>query len=162
MMRVYGRRVLACVAIGTFTLGPPARTAEDPQVDQLRSDVRMLEREVRELSRRVDQLQQGQSSNSSAPAVTRRSTVPDPDPGAWLPPEKWDRVRAGMTAQQVILVLGAPVSMRPGTRPGTQTLFYTLPVGDGGFLTGAVRLENDKVLEVEKPVLKEAAKSEAR
>ena len=151
-------RVLACAAMGALLLGIPARAADDPQVEQLRTDVRTLEREVRELTRRLDQLQQEQAAAPTAPAMTRRSTAPDPDPSAWMAPERWDRVRAGMTAQEVILVLGRPVTMRPGGRPGAQTLYYTLPIGDGGFLTGTVQMQDDKVLEVEKPALRPAAK----
>ncbi len=45
-----------------------------------------------------------------------------------------------------------------GRRPGAQTLYYTLPIGDGGFLTGTVRMQDDKVQDVEKPVLKPVAK----
>ncbi len=128
-----------------------ANAASDPLVEQLRTDIRTLEREVRELSRRVDQLQQPQMPAERTPGMTRRSTAPDPS--AWIAPEKWDRVRSGMTAQQVILVLGTPVSMRTDDE-GVQTLFYTLPIGDGGFLTGTIRLRDDQVLDVQKPVLK--------
>ncbi len=140
--------------VTALLLSGPVLAADDPEVSQLRNDIRTLEREVRELSRRVDQMQQGSGASATGAPVTRLSTVPDPDPSAWIAPEKWDRVRSGMTAQQVILVLGTPVSMRSDGSPTTQTLFYTLPIGDGGFLTGTVRLKDDKVLEVRKPVLK--------
>ncbi len=141
-----------------ITLTGPASAADDAVVDQLRNDVRTLEREVRELSRRLDQLQQAQRTSAAAPGVTRRATAPDPDPSAWLAPEKWDKVTPGMTAQQVILVLGTPVSLRPGDSPGTQTLFYTLPIGDTGFLTGTVRLQGDKVAEIRRPELRQVGK----
>ncbi len=128
--------------------------AADTEVAQLRNDIRSLERQVRELTRRVDQLQQAQGTPAGPASGIRLATAPDPDPSAWIAPEKWDRIRAGMTAQQVILVLGTPVSMRSEGNPSTQTLFYTLPIGDGGFLTGTVRLRDDEVLEVQRPVLK--------
>jgi len=135
-----------------------AQAADDAVVEQLRTDVRTLEREVRELSRRLDQLQQAPRTSAVPPGATRLATASDPDPRAWLAPDKWDKVNPGMTAQQVILVLGAPVSMRPGDAPGTQTLFYTLPIGDTGFLTGSIRLRDDKVVDVKKPELRQVGK----
>jgi outer membrane murein-binding lipoprotein Lpp len=154
MSLLHVAKQIGSAVVAAVLLTGPAQAADDPGVSQLRNDIRTLEREVRELSRRVDQLQQGNSASATGAPVTRRSTAPDPDPSAWIAPEKWDRVRSGMTAQQVILVLGTPVSMRSDGNPTTQTLFYTLPIGDGGFLTGTVRLKDDKVLEVRKPVLK--------
>lgn len=132
----------------------PASAADSPEVAQLRNDIRSLQREVRELARKVDEVQQARGATAGASSPTRIATAPDPDPTAWIAPGKWDRVRVGMTAQQVVQVLGTPVSMRSEGNPSTQTLFYTLPIGDGGFLTGTVRLRNDQVLEVQKPVLK--------
>lgn len=143
----------AAILFLVFMLAIPRGQAADVEVAQLRNDIRSLEREVRELSRRVDQLQQDRTAPTAASGA-RLSTAPDPVPTAWIAPEKWDRVRTGMTAQDVILVLGTPVSMRSEGNPATQTLFYTLPIGDGGFLTGTVRLRNNQVLEVQKPVLK--------
>jgi outer membrane murein-binding lipoprotein Lpp len=148
---------LGCLVLATVLAGP-ACAADDAVVDQLRTDVRTLEREVRELTRRLDQLQQAQRAPAAPPGVTRRTTAPDPDPSAWLTPEKWDKVTPGMTAQQVILVLGTPVSLRPGDAPGSQTLFYTLPIGDTGFLTGTVRLQGDRVAEVRRPELRQVGK----
>lgn len=148
---------LGCLVLATVLAGPVC-AADDAVVEQLRTDVRTLEREVRELTRRLDQLQQAQRAPAAPPGVTRRTTAPDPDPSAWLAPEKWDKVTPGMTAQQVILVLGTPVSLRPGDAPGSQTLFYTLPIGDTGFLTGTVRLQGDKVAEVRRPELRQVGK----
>lgn len=147
---------IAAAALGVAFLSFSVQAADDPGVAQLRNDVRTLEREVRELSRRVDQLQQGQgrSVTTDPPASVRRSTAPDSDPRAWLAPEKWDRLRPGMTAQEVIVILGPPVSMRSHGTPAVETLFYTLAIGDGGFLSGTVRLQDDKVMEIERPVLK--------
>jgi hypothetical protein len=156
MTRINFGKLVASATFCILASGLPTKAADDPQVDQLRTDVRSLEREVRELSKRIDQLQQAQGTAPAGPAVKRFSTATDPDPSAWMPPEKWNRVRTGMSAQDVILLLGAPVTMRPGSRPGSQTLYYTLPIGDGGFLTGTVRMQDDKVQEVEKPVLKQA------
>lgn len=144
---------IGCAGLAALLLSTPGQAA-DTEVAQLRNDIRSLEREVRELTRKVDQLQQARGTPASPAAGTRLATAADPDPTAWIAPEKWDRIRAGMTAQQVILVLGTPVSMRSEGNPATQVLFYTLPIGDGGFLTGTVRLRNDAVLEVQRPVLK--------
>lgn len=148
---------VTCLVLATILAGP-ACAADDVVVDQLRNDVRTLEREVRELSRRLDQMQQAQRAAPAPSGVTRRSTAPDPVSSTWLAQDKWDKVTPGMTAQQVILILGAPVSLRPGDSPGTQTLFYTLPIGDTGFLTGTVRLQGDRVAEVRKPELRQVGK----
>jgi outer membrane murein-binding lipoprotein Lpp len=149
---------VSCLLLATVLAAGPVSAADDAVVEQLRNDVRTLEREVRELSRRLDQMQQAQRPAQVAPGVTRRSTAPDPVSSTWLAQEKWDKVSAGMTAQQVILVLGPPVSLRPGDSPGTQTLFYTLPIGDTGFLTGTVKLQGDRVSEVRKPELRQVGK----
>lgn len=147
--------VIAAIAFTLLSSGDFASAQiSDAEVAQLRNDIRTLQREVRELARRVDQLQQARSAAPAPSSGTRLTTAPDPDPSAWIAPEKWDRIHPGMSAQEVILVLGTPVSMRSEGSPATRTLFYTLPIGDGGFLTGTVRLQDDKVLDVQRPALK--------
>lgn len=148
--------VVAAMTFGLLLSPVTSASAQisDAEVAQLRNDIRMLQREVRELARRVDQLQQARSATPAPSGGTRLTTAPDPDPTAWIAPEKWDRIRPGMSAQEVILVLGAPVSMRSEGPPGMHTLFYTLAIGDGGFLTGSVRLRDNAVLDVQRPVLK--------
>jgi outer membrane murein-binding lipoprotein Lpp len=146
------------LVMASLLVAGATHAADDAVVEQLRTDVRTLEREVRELSRRLDQLQQAPRAAVVPPGATRLATASDPDPRAWLAPDKWDKVTTGMTAQQVIVVLGAPVSMRAGETPGSQTLFYTLPIGDTGFLTGTIKLQGDRVAEVRRPELRQVGK----
>ena len=67
-------------------------------------------------------------------------------------PAAWEKLRTGMTEQQVLDVLGYPTTSR-GTG-ASKTLFYTVQVGASGFLSGRVVIVDKAVQEIQKPILR--------
>jgi hypothetical protein len=59
-----------------------------------------------------------------------------------------------MTEKQVFDILGYPTSARTSENNAVKTLFYTVPVGNSGFLSGRVELENDSVRAIQRPALR--------
>jgi|GEM_PF-994853 len=147
----------AASALALLLALPAAAQTDRLRIEELRQDIRRLERTIQEQARRIDRLERqlAQAGRPTAPATGRGADgVPAGAFETWIAPERWDRVREGMTAQEVISILGPPTAVRPdGTSP-TRTLFYTLQIGDTAFLSGTVRLENDRVRAVERPTLR--------
>jgi len=130
-----------------------AAAQDDFKVIKLEQDVRNLERQVQDLSRQVSDLQRRltQAGDTSA-ARADRPLPPASTSTSWLVAANWDRVRAGMSELEVIGMLGPPTSMRAAAN--SRTLFYAMEIGASGFLGGSVRLEERKVAEVVRPVLR--------
>lgn len=146
-------RIAAAIAMGWMIAAPAALAQDDYKVIKLEQDMRNLERQVQELSRQLSEVQRRLPQGADTSATrTERSTAPSSTSTSWLVAANWDRVRVGMSELQVIEVLGPPTSMRAAEN--SRTLFYALEVGTSGFLGGSVRLEERKVAEVAKPVLK--------
>ena len=129
---------------------PMAATAQDPRVPFLEQEVRELQRQVRTLSRQMDEIRNRperpvpRSANSSSPA-------PAPDPGQWLDAAKWKQLRIGMNELEVIGLLGPPTSMRD--QDSARMLLYAMEIGSSGFLGGSVSLRDRAVIEVQTPAL---------
>jgi hypothetical protein len=128
--------------------------AEDFKVIKLEQDVRNLERQVQDLSRQLDEVRRNTRMTGA------RSTAKDAaEDGVqrtsnnWLSADNWKRVRAGMSELEVIDLLGPPTSLRGDANSG-RTLFYAMEIGSSGFLSGSVRLNARKVVEVQIPTLK--------
>jgi hypothetical protein len=129
--------------------------ADDVRVNQIMLDVQDLQRTVRDQARRIDELErslaQARFSLGAGPASRGQPLKP---PGEeWLQSRNWERVRTGMTAQDVIAVLGAPASMRESD-DGRKTLLYAMQLGASGYLAGSVVIANDRVVEVTRPLLR--------
>lgn len=146
------------LALALLLALPAGAQTDRLRIEELRQDIRRLERTIQEQARRIDRLERelaraGRPTTSAA-AREGAEAAPDGSFEAWIAPQRWDRLREGMTAQEVIAILGPPTAVRPdGTSP-TRTLFYTLQIGDTAFLSGTVQLENDRVRAVERPALK--------
>jgi hypothetical protein len=141
-MRSIGLAALAVLPIAAFA-------ADDLRIEQLKQDIAELHRLLREYDRRIDQLEQ---QRFRAPTQLPGRAPPGSD--KWLTPANWDKVRPGMSEQQVLEVLGYPTSVRQTETDGAKTLFYTMQVGPSGFLSGRVVIAGDAVREVERPVLR--------
>ena len=61
----------------------------------------------------------------------------------------WDRVAKGMSAEQVIAILGEPTAAE--SVDGFKTLFYRGLAPGGATLSGLVNLRDDRVVAVVKP-----------
>lgn len=134
----------------------PFAVADDFKVIKLEQDVRNLERQVRELSRQVAELQRspGRSGDPSLSSIDRQAPMMT-GTSPWLDAKNWQRVQIGMSELQVIDILGPPTSLRgDGAGASSQTLFYALEIGPTSFLGGQVKLEDRRVVHIEKPTLK--------
>ncbi|HSN70985.1 MAG TPA: hypothetical protein VLT59_05725, partial [Steroidobacteraceae bacterium] len=60
----------------------------------------------------------------------------------------------GMSAQDAIAVLGPPTAVRIGTTAEERILLYTLELDANAFLSGQLRVRDDRVTAVEGPRLK--------
>ena len=128
---------------------------DDQRVRLLESEVARLQRQLDAQSRRIDALEQGGRSNPLAvpPAAgLRGNTSP-----SWLVAASWDRIRPGMSAKEVIAILGRPTSTRHDATGKLNLLFYVMELGPDSLLSGTIRLDNSGVIEINRPVLKKAS-----
>ena len=70
--------------------------------------------------------------------------------GNWKNPSSWNGVSNGMSERQVISILGKPTSAE--NVGSFRTLFYRGDVAGSGFVSGNVKLDEDRVWIVNKPV----------
>jgi hypothetical protein len=129
---------------------PIAAAAQDPRVPFLEQEVRELQRQVRTLSRQMDEIRNRPARPIPHSAIAD-SPSPAPDPEQWLDAAKWKQLKVGMNELEVIGLLGPPTSMRE--RNGSRVLFYALEIGSTGFLGGRVSLRDRVVTEVQTPTL---------
>ena len=131
-------------------LSSSAFAADSNRIIALEQDVRNLERIVGNLEREVRELRRGTSS----PARKLTSSSPSDDQASsdWVSASKWKRVQLEMSELEVIEILGQPTSMR--AEGDSRLLLYAMEIGASGFLSGSVRLEDRKVVEVQVPTLK--------
>lgn len=129
--------------------------ADDFKLMKVEQDVRNLERQVQELSRQIADLQQRSSRAQDRPATADHAAAPlQPGSPQWLDIANWNRIRVGMSEVEVISALGPPTSMRGDPDSGSRTLLYAMEIGSSGFLSGSVQLQDRRVTDLQKPVLK--------
>lgn len=150
------------VALGAWLAFAPmpasAADADDAlRIDQLRQDVLDLQRHLREQARRIERLEQLLARERRAGAAR---TTGDEDeaarlaePPPWLAVEKWRRIERGMTEPEAVAILGTPTALRADPA-GTRTLFYSMELPAGGFLSGRIVVERGRVAEISTPALR--------
>lgn len=150
------RGLLLAVALGACL--PAMAQLEDFRTRQLMQELSELRRAVHEQGRRIEQLEReiARLTGDAAGARAVPGEAPDALPAdrAWLAPASWDRLRIGMTEQQVLDILGYPTSARTAAGATAKTLFYTVQVGPTGFLSGRIELENGRVRAIDRPALR--------
>ena len=127
--------------------------ADELREQRLDQQLQELRRQVDIQSRRIDQLERSVRSGAPTGQVDVGKVPAPPDAAPWLVSSNWERVRPGMSAEQVAGILGAPNSERPGAA-GVTTLLYALEVQEGVFVAGRVELRDGKVTTVQKPELR--------
>ena len=158
-MTAVGRMRTLCCTTLLLLLGsaaPAATAATDLEVEQLRRDVRELERTVRTQSRRIDDLERalrGGGTPSSIRSAPNGSVREEPD-ARWLVADRWRALKVGTSAAEVLSTLGLPTAVRPGESANERLLIYTLKLDVGAFLSGSVRIADDRVVAIEMPTLK--------
>ena len=131
-------------------LSSSAVASDSNRIIALEQDVRNLERIVGNLEREVRDLRRGTTSPTGK--LNSSITLSDQSSSDWVSASKWKRVRLGMSELEVIEILGQPTSMR--TEGESRLLLYAMEIGASGFLSGSVRLQDRKVVEVQAPALK--------
>lgn len=135
----------------------PAGAAEDPRFEQVRQDVALLLRTVREQDRKIERLEREVTRLASiarggrplpgAPQVAEA-------PGRWVSFSAWEKLKPGMAESEVVSVLGTPTAVRVDDAGG-KTLLYTLELTGTGYLTGSVVLDGARrVRDVREPELR--------
>lgn len=144
-------RVVLAVVLSAST---PVFAQESEHLRQLQQEVDMLKRMVLEQSRRIEVLERELQGNPSAifpsaansTATQRMLSAEQP----WHDGSTWDRVRKGMSEAQVISILGRPTSVE--SVGGFKTLFYRGEVSGSGSVSGNIKLQDDRVWQVNTPV----------
>jgi hypothetical protein len=142
-MKVCFLLLSACVCVSAH--------ADDARVHQLELDVAQLRREMMAQARRIDELER-QNRGGRDSAVT--NPLPAPAQTLWLVAANWERLRPGMPESEAVKVLGTPTSVREGSSPQRRTLFYALEVAPDAYLAGSIEIDDGRVSEVKKPVLR--------
>lgn len=158
-----GYALLRSIPIGALCLlavGPGKVRAQqsDVRLDALANELALMRRTLAEQEKRLSALEQaikelrdearpttpGAELRRSRPSTSAQSRVP------WQVPGNWDRVQFGMSDSQVMAILGPPTSVE---RVGSlRTLFYRGEVSGSGLVSGNVKLLEDRVYLVNKPV----------
>jgi hypothetical protein len=146
-------------AFAEITLLKRALAEQDRRITDLQNALKMLQSEqeqdhqVLDLQNAVKMLQDEQNQAPQPvpdpiPPVRKSKKAP-PDP-AWHNPSAWTTVKKGMSRAQVEAILGHPTSV--DTAISFQTLFYQGLVPGSGSVTGTVKLDEDRVWQVNTPV----------
>jgi hypothetical protein len=150
---------LAASAAAIFTLAFTAAQAQIPvddmRVRQLEQDVLRLQRTVDDQARRIQWLEQAaRIASPSTPLLVPDPSLSENSSPAWLVSASWDRIRKGMTPQQVMAVLGRPTSTRSAEDGKLRLMYYAMELGRDTYLTGTIRVDDTGVVEINRPVLK--------
>lgn len=124
---------------------------DSARAQQLENDITIFKRTVVEQGQRIEALER-QLSSGASPSSPPRSSSPQSSVAArgWHNPASWSRVKDGMSESQVMSILGQPTSVE--NIGSHRTLFYRGEVGSGGFVSGNVKISQDRVYLVNEPV----------
>lgn len=146
--------VTLCLSALAATVAAQAQMpVDDLRVRQLEAEVLRLQQQVDAQTRRIERLEQEARLASPGPPTISGIRAPDTSP-VWLVTANWDRVKTGMTALEVIAILGRPTSTRNDGDGRLRVLFYAMELGPDRYLSGNVRLDDEGVAEVNRPVLR--------
>jgi hypothetical protein len=113
---------------------------------------------VRTQARRIDELERVLRHGSRATSAESPAAVGEADDQAprleWIAPARWRSLEPGMSTAEIIAKLGPPTAVRAGADPDQRVLLYTLELDVDAFLSGSVRIENDRAAAIEIPVLR--------
>lgn len=128
----------------------------DIRVNQLEQDVLQLRQQVQQQARRIEMLESALAlpQNGSRPNVERKATSTD-SARPWLTSSNWEKVKIGMPEADVLRILGPPTTSRAiGAESNSKTLYYSIELDAGGFLSGRILVADQRVTEIHKPMLR--------
>lgn len=150
------RHALALITMISISITiVPNVLGQDATIENLRKEIRLLKKEITEQNKRIERLEQelinlknflklkAESKEIQSPVVYSTGS-------GWKEPSNWDRIRDGMSEKQVVSILGKPTSIEDS---GVfRTLFYQGEVSGSGYISGNVKLTDDRVYFINKPV----------
>lgn len=152
------RDILRC-AIFAIAFASPAFADDAARVSRLESEIQQLRTQVDEQNRRIQRLEAELARRSGAKAApqapktaaseSRAQPASASGPQPWHAPASWSRVAKGMSAKDVIAILGEPTSVE--AVEGFKTLFYRRTNPAGAVISGIVNLRDEQVVAVVKP-----------
>jgi hypothetical protein len=149
------------VLIG-FAISPPCfgqtspGQSRDRRLESTEMEIGLLKRLVKEQDRRIAELEKTvKSLQSPSSAMVEKPTAHAIaktlfKPSApWQNPLAWNQIQKGLSRAQVEELLGAPTSV--DSVIDSQTLFYKGDVPGSGAASGAIKLTDDRVSEINPP-----------
>jgi hypothetical protein len=129
----------------------------EKKLDDAIAEISLLKRVIAEQDRRISDLEKtvGALERAAKPDLSALGNQVDAPTHqnsamAWKTTAAWNRLKEGMSRAQVEAILGQPTSAEP--LGNYLTLFYSGQVAGSGSVTGTVKLEDDRVWQVNKPV----------
>lgn len=148
------RMITNIVAVIFIVSAAPVFAQESERVRQLEQEVSLLKNTVVEQGRRIEALEResrGKSSASESNVPSKAQPRTASSAGQpWHDRNSWGRVKNGMSEAQVVSILGRPTSVK--TVGGFKTLFYRGEVSSSGSVSGNIKLQDDRVWQVNTPV----------
>jgi uncharacterized membrane protein len=150
--------ILRC-AIFAIAVALPAFADDAARVSRLESEIQQLRTQLDEQNRRIQRLEAElarrsgakEASQATKPAASENRARPaaSAGPQPWHAAASWSRVAKGMSAQEVIAILGEPTSIE--AVEGFKTLFYRGTNAVGAGISGIVNLRDEQVVAIVKP-----------
>ena len=140
-------RYLMSILLICTTLGVSASESSDGENTELNA----LKAQVESQNKRIKALEA-----LVLPAAKAQQTAVTVDRFAWQKMSNWNRLKRGMSRQQVETILGQPTSV---SRPYNDVLpviklHYQGNTSQSGYISGAVRIDGDnRATSIEKPVI---------
>jgi hypothetical protein len=143
----------ATLAMITGVMASAQAPVDDSRVRQIESEILRLQQQVDFQARRIEALEQAARIRPPASPISPGIRAPDSAP-VWLDTANWDRVKTGMSVQEIIAILGRPTSTRNDDAGQLSVMFYAMELGQGKYLSGSIRLEGAVVAGIHRPELK--------
>lgn len=156
MPRIIASGVLGLIALA---ISPPcfgqasSDHGRDRRLEAAETEINLLKRLVKEQDRRIAELEK--LVKSLRAAITEKPTPHElakaitPPAERWQNPLAWAQIREGLSRAQVEEILGKPTSVESVI--DYQTLRYKGDVPGSGNVSGAVKLTDDRVSEINPP-----------
>lgn len=143
---------LIVMAISPSSFGQTvSNQSRDRRLEATETEITLLKRLVKDQDRRIAELEKIVKSLQVAENPTPRELAKSIIPPAlrWQNPLAWAQIREGLSRAQVEEILGKPTSVESVI--DYQTLLYKGEVPGSGNVSGAIKLTDDRVSEINPP-----------
>ena len=140
-------------------IAAPFAIADDAaRISRLETEIQQLRSQIDEQNRRIQRLEAALARGTTAPAAVPRPSPrsgdmrtdagPGTEPQPWHTAPAWERVKPGMTEDEVVAILGSPSAA--DSIGALKSLFYRDAPGRPD-LSGHVNLKDGRVVAVARP-----------